>query len=102
MTSLRLWLLLAAALARGAPVAAQPVGSPQNIKVIDSGTACVTAPTACATFALDSATASVSIGVTGTWTRTLTFEGTNGTSIWTSLLATNLSTGAQATTTTAS
>jgi hypothetical protein len=97
-----LFLALAAICALAAPVVAQPVGSPQNITVVDSGTACVTAPTACATFALDSSTGSLSIGVTGTWTGTLTFEGTNGNSIWTSVVAVNLATGAQATTTTAS
>src|SRR4051794_15620849 len=102
MQQIRLWLLVAAALALSAPVAAQPVGSPQNITVVDSGTACVTAPTACATFALDSSTGSLTLGVTGTWTGTLTFEGTNNGTVWTSVIAVNLATGAQATTTTAS
>ncbi len=46
---------------------AQPVGQPQQITVIDSGTACVTAPTACATFSLDNQTASISLSVSGTW-----------------------------------
>lgn len=97
------FLLLAAALAvLSVPLRAQPVGAPQTITVVDSGTACVTAPTACATFALDSATGSLSLSVSGTWTGTLTFEGTNNGTNWTSVVAVNLATGAQATTTTAS
>lgn len=97
-------LLLAwlAALLLAAPVSAQVVGALQTITVVDSGTACVTAPTACATFALDSQTGGLALSVSGTWTGTLTFEGTANGSTWTSLLATNLATGAQATTTTAS
>lgn len=102
MTRIRGLLAIVALLALCTPVAAQPVGSPQTITVIDSGTACVTAPTACATFALDSSTGSLTLGVTGTWTGTLTFEGTNNGGVWTSVVAVNLATGAQATTTTAS
>lgn len=102
----RLLLALAGGLAvimltRGAPLRAQPVGSSQTITVVDSGTACVTAPTACAIFALDNQTAGVTLSVAGTWTGTLTFEGTNNDGIWTSLMATNVATAAQATTTTA-
>jgi len=97
-------LVLAGALvlAWGLPASAQVVGQLQTITVIDSGTACVTAPTACATYALDSQTGGLAISVAGTWTGTLTFEGTANGSVWTSLLATNLATGASATTTTAS
>lgn len=92
---------LAAALALGAPAAAQIIGAPQSITVIDSGTACVTAPTACATYILDNSTGGLTLSVAGTWTGTLTFEGTNNDGNWTSLLVTNLATAAQATTTTA-
>lgn len=92
---------LLAALALCAPAAAQIVGAPQNITVIDSGTACITAPTACAIYALDNQTGGVTFSVSGTWTGTLTFEGTNNDGSWTSLLATNVASGAQATTTTA-
>lgn len=94
-------LALAAIAALATPAAAQIVGSPQSITVVDSGTACVTAPTACATFALDNSTGALTVSVSGTWTGTLTFEGTNNDGVWTSLLATNLATAAQATTTTA-
>lgn len=94
-------LALAVALCACAPAEAQIVGAPQNITVVDSGTACVTAPTACAIYALDNQTGGVTFSVSGTWTGTLTFEGTNNDGSWTSLLATNVASGAQATTTTA-
>ncbi len=80
---------------------AQPIGQPQTIDVVDSGTACVTAPTACATFNLDASTAAVTFSVSGTWTGTLTFEATNNAAIWTSLFVTSMATGAQVTTATA-
>jgi len=74
----KLWLLLVGWLI-AAPVSAQFLGPPQTITVIDSGTACVTAPTACATFTVSTAT-SLALDISGTWTGTLTFEGTaNGT-----------------------
>lgn len=97
----RILLPLLVALALVWPVDAQVVGAPQSITVVDSGTRCVTAPTACATFALDTQTGGLTLSVSGTWTGTITFEGTNNDGVWTSLLATNLATGAQATTTTA-
>lgn len=97
----RLWLSLTLLLALAAPVHAQSFGDPQNITVIDSGTACVTAPTACALFSLDSNSPSVALSVVGTWTGTLTFEGTADGTTWVAVLASNLTTGAQATTTTA-
>jgi hypothetical protein len=96
-----LLLTLVATLALVRPAAAQPVGEPQRITIVDSGTACVTAPTACAIFSLDSQTGSITLGITGTWTGTLTFEGTNNGSIWTSVSAINQATGSAVTTTTA-
>jgi len=98
----RLLVSLALLLAFTVPTHAQLFGDLQSITVVDSGTACVTAPTACATYQLDSASASVSLSVSGTWTGTLTFEGTNNGSVWTSITAYNLATGTGATTTTAS
>lgn len=85
-----------------APVEAQIFGLVQTITVVDSGTACVTAPTACASFQLDNNTPGITLSVSGTWTGTLTFEGTNNDGVYTSVIATNLATGAQAATTTAS
>jgi len=99
----RLSITLALLLALYVPARAQSFGSPQTITVVDSGTACVTAPAACAIFPLDSNSPGVTLGITGTWTGTLTFEGTNDGSTWIALgLTTNLATGAQASTTTAS
>jgi len=94
--------ILAALLLAAVPLRAQVITPNQSITVIDSGTACVTAPAACAIYALDQATAGVTINVFGTWTGTLTFEGTNNDGIWIALgLTTNLATGAQGSTTTA-
>lgn len=99
----RLLFTVVAALSLVVPVRAQIIGPNQTITVVDSGTACVTAPAACATYALDNQTTAVTINVAGTWTGTLTFEGTNNDSTWVALgLATNLATGAQGSTTTAS
>jgi len=98
----RVLVALALLFALTIPTHAQLFGDLQSITVVDSGTACVTAPTACATYQLDSASASVSLSVSGTWTGTLTFEGTNNGSVWTSITAYNLATGTGATTTTAS
>jgi len=97
----RLLLTLALLVALVTPATGQPFGLRQTITVVDSGTACVTAPAACATFTLDSVTASVSISVAGTWTGTLTFEGTNDNQVWTVLNVMNLATTVRATTTTA-
>ncbi len=76
-------LLLALALV--VPVTAQSIGAPQTITVIDSGTACVTAPTACASFAIDASTGGLTVSLSGTATGTLTFEGTNNDASWTAL-----------------
>jgi len=83
------------------PVHAQAITPNQNITVVDSGTACVTAPAACAIYMLDSVTPAVTFSISGTWTGTLTFEGTNNDATWTSVLVANLATAASATTTTA-
>jgi len=94
--------LVAALLLLAVPLRAQVITPNQAITVIDSGTACVTAPAACAIYALDQNTGGVTINVLGTWTGTLTFEGTNNDGIWIALgLTMNLATGAQASTTTA-
>ena len=73
---------------------------PVTITVIDSGTACVTAPKACATFDVQTST-SVAFDVSGTWTGTLTFEGSANGGPFNSILVTNTATGAKVTTTTA-
>lgn len=96
---LLLALLLAALVPR--PAAAQFLGPPQNITVVDSGTACVTAPAACASFSTGQAT-SVGFDVSGTWTGTLTFEQTSNGSTWRTLWVTNAATGVQVSSTTAS
>lgn len=80
---------------------AQSIGLPQTITVVDSGTACVTAPTACATFSVGNA-GSAAIDISGTWTGTFTFEATANGDTWRSILVTNTTTGALSTTTTAS
>lgn len=82
------------------PASAQFLGNPQNITVIDSGTACTTAPAACATFTTSTA-ASIGFDISGTWTGTLTFEQTSNGSTWRTLLVTNAATGAQVSSTTA-
>jgi hypothetical protein len=97
----RLLLTLALLVALVVPAAAQIFGDRQTITVVDSGTACVTAPTACATFSLDSNSSSVAISVAGTWTGTLTFEGTADNQVWTVLNMMNLATTVRTTTTTA-
>jgi hypothetical protein len=100
-TLIGLLAFVAAPLVRAPLVRAQVVGANQTITVVDSGTACVTAPTACATYALDNQTAGLTISVSGTWTGTLTFEGTNNDGIWTALPAQNVATSVVATTATA-
>jgi hypothetical protein len=95
-------LALLTTLLLAVPLRAQVITPNQSITVIDSGTACVTAPAACAIYALDQTTGGVTINVFGTWTGTLTFEGTNNNGIWVALtLTTNVATGAQGSTTTA-
>lgn len=98
----RLSLALVFLLACAATTTAQVITPNQAITVVDSGTACVTAPAACAIFALDNATSSVSISISGTWTGTLTFEGTNNDGIWTSVTVTPMAGGAKVTSTTTS
>lgn len=83
-----------------APARAQFLGPPQNVTVIDSGTACVTAPAACASFTVGTTT-SVGFDVSGTWTGTLTFEQTSNGFTWRTLWVTNAATGVQVSTTTA-
>ena len=95
----RLFMLLALLVA--APASAQLLGPPQTIAVIDSGTACVTAPTACATFDVSTAT-SAAFDISGTWTGTLTFEGTANGGAWRTITVINVNGRAPVTTTTAS
>lgn len=94
--------VMAALCCLAVPAQAQVIGQPQNITVIDSGTACVTALAACATYPIDSQTGGITLSVSGTWTGTLTFEGSNNGGAFVSLMATNVASAAQATTTTAS
>jgi len=94
----RLWLFVFAWLI-AVPAAAQFLGPPQNITVVDSGTACVTAPHACAIFDVNTAV-SVAFDISGTWTGTLTFEATSNGSVWRTLYMMNAATGAQQGTTT--
>lgn len=93
-------LILLALVLFAAPVSAQFLGPPQNITVIDSGTACVTAPAACASFTSGTAV-SIGLDISGTWTGTLTFEQTSNGSTWRTLWVTNAATGAQVSSTTA-
>ncbi len=94
-------LALVALLLAAAPLAAQMVlPSPQAITVIDSGSACVTAPTACASWAVPPATPTLTIQVTGTFSATLTFEATADGQSWFAVTATKLSSGAVASTAT--
>jgi len=75
--------------------------SPQSINVIDSGTACVTAPTACAKWVLPSTGSAFTSQITGTLTSlTLTAEGTADGQTWFAVMVTKISTGAVASTTT--
>lgn len=95
----RLFLILALLWPTALAAQILPPG-PTTITVIDSGTACVTAPTACATFNIQNAT-SVALDISGTWTGTLTFEGSANGGTFNSILVTNTATGAKVTTTTA-
>jgi hypothetical protein len=86
------WLLLVS------PARAQimpPTG--QTITVIDSGAACSVAR-ACATWSIGSAP-TVALQVTGTFTGTLTFEGSADNLTWFTIALVNLATGGLATTT---
>lgn len=95
----RLFLILALLWPTALAAQILPPG-PTTITVIDSGTACVTAPTACATFNIQNAT-SVALDISGTWTGTLTFEGSANGGTFNSILVTNTATGAKVTTTNA-
>ncbi len=94
----RVTLLLA--LLWAAPLWAQTLGPPQIITIIDSGTACVTSRAACAIFDVNTST-SAAFNVSGTWTGTLTFEGTADGGNWNTILVTKAIDGTTATTTTA-
>jgi hypothetical protein len=83
-----------------APASAQFIGPPGQISVIDSGTACITAPAACASFTSGTAV-SIGLDISGTWTGTLTFEQTSNGSNWRTLWVTNAATGVQVSSTTA-
>jgi hypothetical protein len=97
----RLSILLLALLAWGTPAAAQvlDVGS---ITANSSGGGCTGTANSCASFSLaNGAISSVTLAVSGTFTGTLTFEGTSDNSTWFTLSGTKLSDGSSATTTTA-
>lgn len=79
---------------------AQALGPPQVITIVDSGTACVTSRAACAIFDVNTST-SAAFNVSGTWTGTLTFEGTADGGNWNTILMTKTVDGSTATTTTA-
>lgn len=89
------WLLFAAVLAIAAPARAQ---GPVVISAQDAG-ACATA-NACADFGVGQV-ASVAFDISGTWTGTLTFEGSVDGTIWRTIMVNLPDTGATATTTTA-
>lgn len=92
------WLALAFVLALPSPAAAQ-VNGPIVISAQDAG-ACATA-NACAVFGVGE-TAALAIDVSGTWSGTLTFEGSvDGSTNWRTIVVTLVDTGATATTTTA-
>lgn len=99
----RLALALSTLLMAVAPAGAQMIPpSPVSIDVVDSGTACVTAPHACATWQIPNNAPSVTIQSAGTMTSlTLTVEATADGQTWFSIAATKLSTGVAATTITA-
>lgn len=96
----KILLLLALVLTPIAAVAQSQIGQAQIVNVIDSGTACVTAPTACASFQLASQPA-VAISIAGTWTGTLTFEGQVLASPFATMVVTKMSDGTGVSTTTA-
>jgi hypothetical protein len=97
----KLSLLLLALLAWSTPAAAQvlDVGS---ITANSTGGGCTGTANSCASFSLaNGAITSVTLAVSGTFTGTLTFEGTSDNSNWFTLSGTKLSDGSSATTTTA-
>jgi hypothetical protein len=94
----RLLLLLAALLLAGRATA-QPVGFQQFVNTQDSGTACSASGT-CAVFQ-PTPTSSLIFQVSGTFSGTLTFEASADGGNFASVLATNLTSGAVGTTTTA-
>lgn len=89
--SLVAWLMLAGA------ASAQLLGPPQVITVIDSGTACVTAPAACASFDASTSVA-VTFSVSGTFSATLTAEATADGSTWRTVTVYNANGGTASTT----
>jgi hypothetical protein len=96
----KLSVLLLALLAWSTPAAAQvlDVGS---ITANSSGGGCTGTANSCASFSLaNAAISSVTLQVSGTFTGTLTFEGTSDNSTWFTLSGTKLSDGSSATTTT--
>lgn len=95
----RACLVLAVWMVLTLPAASQILQpSPQAISVVDSGTACSVAG-ACAVWTVGTAP-TITIQIVGTFSATLTFEGTVDGATWFSVSASNLATGAAATTTT--
>jgi len=74
--------------------------SPQTIGVVDSGTACVTAPTACATWQVPPGAPTLTFQVTGTFSATVTWEASADGVSWFAVTATKLATGVVASTAT--
>lgn len=96
----RLFLALAAVLSLAVPAAAQVIPPSQTISVVDSGTQCSVAGS-CAQWQLPNGAPSFTIQVTGTLTTvTLTFRGSADGISFFDILATKVSTGVQAATTT--
>lgn len=96
----KILLILAAHLLLAVPVAAQVIPPSQTISVVDSGTQCSVAGS-CAQWQLPNTAPSFTVQVTGTLTTvTLTFRGSADGITFFDLLATKLSTGVQATSTT--
>lgn len=92
---------LALLLAFARPVVAQVLpGSPKNITVVSGGGTCNSPDTACATYTFG-AQPSITFDIGGTFTGTLTFEGTANGTTWRTISVTKLSDGTTATTATA-
>ncbi len=87
------------ALALATPAAAQIVQPTQSISVQDSGTQCSVAGT-CASWALINTSPSFTVQITGTFNGTLTFRGSADNATYFDIMATKVSTGVAATTTT--
>lgn len=99
----RCLFLLVGLLALASSAQAQSLGNPQTVTTQDSGTACsVTLTCASFTSANVANAVTVTLGVSGTWTGTLTFEATNDGANWVTVIGVNVTSGAQVTTTTAS